>query len=161
MGKTFYLTTPLYYVNAEPHIGHSYTNILADTLARYHRLKGEEVFFLTGTDEHGQKIALKAKEAGKTPKEFVDGMVPKFKKLWELLGISYNDFIRTTEERHTKVVQEVLRRLHGKGDLYEGSYTGWYCTPDETFWPKGKVEGNLCPECKRPLEEISETNFFF
>ena len=161
MGKTFYLTTPLYYVNAEPHIGHSYTNILADTLARYHRLRGEEVFFLTGTDEHGQKIALKAREAGKTPKEFVDGMVPKFKKLWELLDISYDDFIRTTEERHTKVVQEVLRCLHEKGDLYEGSYTGWYCTPDETFWPKGKVEGNLCPECKRPLEEISETNFFF
>ena len=161
MTKRFYVTTPLYYVNAAPHIGHSYTNVAADCLARYHRLKGEEVFFLTGTDEHGQKLALQAKEEHLEPKAFVDRMVPRFKALWERLSISYDDFIRTTEERHKKVVQTLLTELYAKGELYEDTYKGWYCTPCETFWPKNQLEeGNTCPDCQRPLEEIAEKNYF-
>ena len=161
MKKRYYLTTPLYYVNAAPHIGHSYTNIATDCLARYHRLKGEEVFFLTGTDEHGQKLALKAKEENLEPKAFVDRMVPRFKDLWKRLSISYDDFIRTTEERHTKVVQALLVQLYEKGELYEDTYKGWYCTPCETFWPKNQLKGTNCPDCGRPLEEIAEKNYFF
>lgn len=161
MKKRFYLTTPLYYVNASPHIGHSYTNIATDCLARYHRLKGEDVFFLTGTDEHGQKLALKAKEEKLEPKAFVDGMVPRFKDLWRKLSISYDDFIRTTEERHKKVVQALLVQLYEKEELYEDTYKGWYCTPCETFWPKNQLEGTNCPDCGRPLEEIAEKNYFF
>ncbi|MFH1857538.1 MAG: methionine--tRNA ligase [Candidatus Omnitrophota bacterium] len=160
MKKRFYVTTPIYYVNAAPHIGHSYTNIAADCLARYHRLKGEEVFFLTGTDEHGQKLALQAKEENLTPKEFVDRMAPRFRALWEKLLISNDDFIRTTEERHTKVVQTLLSRLYEKGELYEGTYKGWYCTPCETFLPKSQLDGENCPDCQRPLEAVSEKNYF-
>ena len=136
MGKAFYITTPLYYVNAAPHIGHSYTEIAADCLARYHRSKGEEVFFLTGTDEHGQKIEQAAAIAGKTPQAFVDGVMERFKALWRLLGISYDDFIRTTEERHQRVVQACLSRLQDDQQLVRETYQGWYCTPCETFWTK-------------------------
>ncbi len=163
MNNKFYITTPLYYVNASPHIGHSYTNIAADTLARYMRSKlgKEKVWFLTGTDEHGQKIQKAAQGTGLKPQEFADKTVLQFKGLWEKLDISYNDFIRTTEERHIRVVQRVLEILHGKQDIYEGKYEGWYCTPCETFWLESQSDGQACPDCKRPLEKISETNYFF
>lgn len=163
MANKFYITTPIYYVNAAPHIGHSYTNIAADTLARYSRriLGNENVWFLTGTDEHGQKIQKAADDAKLSCHEFVDKVVLTFKELWKKLKISNNDFIRTTEERHIKVVQNSLQILKDKGDIYEGVYEGWYCTPCETFWPQNQITQNLCPDCKRPLEKISETNYFF
>ncbi|MCM8800618.1 MAG: methionine--tRNA ligase [Candidatus Omnitrophica bacterium] len=163
MADKFYITTPLYYVNASPHIGHSYTTIAADCLARYMRnlLGKENVWFLTGTDEHGQKIQRQAEAEGLTAQEFVDRMVLQFKNLWQRLDISYDDFIRTTERRHTEFVQRALEIIYKKGDIYEGKYEGWYCTPCETFWPMSKDVAYLCPDCKRPLEKISETNYFF
>lgn len=163
MPKKFYITTPLYYVNASPHIGHSYTNIAADCLARYmRRIIGEEnVWFLTGTDEHGQKIQRAAEAGGWEPEEFVDTMVLTFKNLWKELNISYNDFIRTTEERHVTFVQRVLEILYQKGDIYPAKYEGWYCTPCETFWTQTQIQREVCPDCKRPVEKISETNYFF
>ncbi|MDP1852747.1 MAG: methionine--tRNA ligase [Candidatus Omnitrophota bacterium] len=157
----FYLTTPLYYVNAAPHIGHSYTNIAADILARYKRKSGFDVLFLTGTDEHGQKVERSAIEAGLSPIEFAYQTVGKFKDLWQKLDISYNDFIRTTEGRHIKAVQKVLDILYKNGDIYEAKYEGWYCTPCETFWTEAGEDSPVCPDCKRKLEHISETNFFF
>lgn len=161
----FYITTPIYYVNASPHIGHSYTNIAADTLARYYRKHkdfGENnVWFLTGTDEHGQKIQKAADEAKLSTGEFVDRVVVQFKDLWKKLEISNNDFIRTTQERHIKTVQKALQIIYDQGDIYEDKYEGWYCTPCETFWPQTQISDQLCPDCKRPLEQISETNFFF
>jgi methionyl-tRNA synthetase len=163
MANKFYITTPIYYVNASPHIGHSYTNIAADTLARYHRkiLGKNNVWFLTGTDEHGQKIQKAADELKLLPGEFVDRVVPQFKELWKKLEISNDDFIRTTENRHITCVQKALQIVYNNGDIYEDKYEGAYCTPCETFWPKSQVTGNLCPDCKRELEQISETNFFF
>lgn len=163
MPEKFYITTPLYYVNAAPHIGHSYTNIAADTLARYMRriLGKENVFFLTGTDEHGQKIQKAASAQGQSPKEFADKMVEQFKGLWQLLNISYDDFIRTTEARHVRVVQQALDILYKKGDIYLAKYEGWYCTPCETFWTETQLQDSNCPDCKRPLEKIVENNFFF
>lgn len=163
MRNRFYITTPLYYVNASPHIGHSYTNIAADCLARYMRqvIGREHVFFLTGTDEHGQKIQQAAQSLKLKPQEFADKMVLQFKELWQRLDISYNDFIRTTEERHTSFVQKVLEILYQKGDIYQAKYEGWYCTPCETFWAETQVSAFACPDCKRPLEKIAEDNFFF
>jgi len=157
----FYLTTPLYYVNAEPHIGHSYTNIAADTLARYRRMKGYEVYFLTGTDEHGQKIEKASKQQGfEDVKAFCDKIVEKFTDLWGLLNISYDDFIRTTEFRHEETVKKILAYLYDNGEVYLAEYEGWYCTPCETFWTPGQVNDNKCPDCGRPLEYISEKNYF-
>jgi methionyl-tRNA synthetase len=163
MANKFYITTPIYYVNASPHIGHSYTNIAADTLARYNRnlLGKDNVWFLTGTDEHGQKIRKAADEAKLTPIEFVDKVVVQFRDLWGKLEISNNDFIRTTQARHIRCVQKALQIVYDRGDIYEDKYEGAYCTPCETFWPQSQVTGNLCPDCKRELEKISETNFFF
>ncbi len=157
----FYITTPLYYVNGNPHIGHSYTNIACDALARFKRLAGTEVLFSTGTDEHGQKIKEAASEKGMEPRAFVDTVVPRFKDLWEKLGISYDDFIRTTEKRHEDVVKKILEILYKNGDLYEGEYSGWYCTPCESFWTKGQLLDGNCPDCKRQVEHIKEKNFFF
>src|SRR5262245_53991171 len=137
--KPAYITTPLYYVNDVPHIGHAYTTIAADVLARWKRLRGEEVFFLTGTDEHGAKIAQAAAAHGKTPLEYADGIVAEFRRLWKRLGITYDDFIRTTEPRHEKVVQAAFEKLHKSGDIYKGSYEGWYCVPDETFWSEADL----------------------
>src|SRR5262245_34064143 len=127
--KPFYLTTPLYYVNAKPHIGHAYTNVLCDTFARWRKLCGEKVFFLTGTDEHGTKIEKVARAENKEPRQYVDGMVPEFKKLWDILGIEYDFFIRTTDEEHKKAVHNILRDLEKRGEIYKASYKGWYCTP--------------------------------
>ncbi|MFH1867864.1 MAG: methionine--tRNA ligase [Candidatus Omnitrophota bacterium] len=159
--KVFYITTPLYYVNAKPHIGHSYTEVACDCIARYKRMSGDKVLFLTGTDEHGQKVQRSAEAEGKNTLEFIDSVVFKFKDLWKRLDISYDDFIRTTEDRHKKVVKKILTILYDKGDIYQDEYKGFYCTPCETFWPKLQIEENLCPDCKRKLEEISETNYFF
>lgn len=164
MLKKIYITTPIYYVNASPHIGHSYTTIAADTLARYMRNKlgSENVKFLTGTDEHGQKIQKAADEAGLSPQEFVDKVSLQFRQLWGRLGLSNDDFIRTTEQRHISAVQRVLKVLFEKGYIYEAPYEGWYCGPCETFWPSAQITSDrLCPDCQRPLEEISETNYFF
>lgn len=161
MSERFYITTPLYYVNADPHIGHSYTNIAADTLARYMRLKGKEVFFLTGTDEHGQKVQQAAQKKNQMPQKFVDKVTPKFKTLWKKLYISYNDFIRTTEKRHEKAVKKVLTTLYQKGDLYLAHYKGWYCVPCETFWSTIQASDKKCPDCGRKLEQISEEDYFF
>ncbi len=160
MSKTYYLTTPLYYVNAAPHIGHSYTNIAADCVARYHRLKGEAVFLLTGTDEHGQKIEQAATAAGHTPQRFVDDVVERFTALWQLLSISYDDFIRTTQARHIRIVQACLARLHDERKVLRATYEGWYCTPCETFWTHEELspvaEQPLCPSCQRSVEGVHE-----
>ncbi len=157
----FYVTTPIYYVNDIPHIGHAYTTIAADILARYNRLKGNEVFFLTGTDEHGQKVEKAAKERGRTPKEHADIMVNNFKNLWKRLNISNDAFIRTTDIEHVKTVQEILMMLFEMGEIQKRSYAGWYCVPDERFWTeKDLIEGS-CPDCGRPVEQIQEENYFF
>ena len=162
MTNKFYVTTPLYYVNASPHIGHSYTNIAADTLARYMRkaLGKENVWFLTGTDEHGQKIQKAADAQKLGAQEFTDRMVVQFKELWKELEISYDDFIRTTEERHIKFVSDALNSLKEKGEIYAGKYEGLYCTPCENFWLESQAPDKLCPDCRRPLEMISEKNYF-
>lgn len=159
--KVFFITTPLYYVNAEPHIGHSYTQIICDCISRYKRAKGEEVLFLTGTDEYGQKVLRSAEAQGKEPLDYIGDVVGKFKDLWGRLDISYDDFIRTTEKRHIDTVKKVLSTLYEKGDIYQAEYKGFYCTPCETFWPKSQLADKLCPDCKGNVEEISETNFFF
>ncbi len=163
MDKKFYITTPLYYVNAEPHIGHSYTTIAADILARRMRrsLGAGRVWFLTGTDEHGQKIQRAAAQAGIEPQAFADGIARKFKDLWADLGISYDDFIRTTEERHKQFVRRVLEIVYQKGDIYQSTYEGWYCSPCESFWTEEQAVDKLCPDCRRPVEHIAEQNFFF
>ncbi len=160
MKKKFYITTPIYYPNARLHIGHAYTTVAADALARYHRLLGEEVFFLTGTDEHGQKIARTAQEAGLSPQQYVDQIVATIRELWATLAISCDDFIRTSEDRHRAVVQDVFRRLQASGDVYKGTYEGWYCTPDESFWPEGRLVDGKCPVCGRPVERVREESYF-
>lgn len=166
MAKTFYITTPLYYVNDAPHIGHTYTTVAADVMARYQRAKGKPVHFLTGTDEHGQKVFRKATERGLTPQAHVDELVQRFQKLWERLDCTHDDFIRTTEPRHTAVVQEVLTELFERGDIYKESYAGWYSTSAERFWTEKDVlvaeDGTkLCPDTQQPVEWLEETNYWF
>lgn len=161
MSNKFYITTPIYYVNDVPHIGHAYTTIAADTLARYHRLKGEAVFFLTGTDEHGQKVEKAAQERGLTPKAHADSMTVNFQRLWKKLEIANDAFIRTTDKEHAAVVQELLQKLHDKGELERRTYEGWYCTPDERFWTEKEIVEGKCPDCGRPVDRISEDNYFF
>ena len=158
----YYITTPIYYPSAKLHIGHTYCTSIADSMARFKRLDGYDVFFLTGSDEHGQKIEQKAEEAGVTPIQYVDKIVALFKQLWKELNISNDDFIRTTEERHKKVVQMLFQRAYDKGDIYLGKYEGWYCIPDETFWPENKLTpDHVCPDCGRPLQRVSEDAYFF
>ena len=163
MGQnTFYITTPIYYVNDKPHIGHAYTTILADVLSRYHRLLGDPTFFLTGTDEHGQKVQKAAVANKMTPQEQCDTTVTRFQELWEKLEITHDDFIRTTENRHKEVVWKILQDLYDRGEIYKAEYSGHYCTPCERFFSKKDLlDGNLCPECKRPTDEIIESNYFF
>ena len=140
--NAFYITTPLYYVNDKPHLGHAYTTVAADVITRWHKMHGRPAHFLTGTDEHGQKVADAAKKFGKTPQEHVDSMVEPFRALWEKLDIQFDDFIRTTEERHTSVVKAVLNKLHAEGEIYEDNYEGWYSTSAERFWTeKDLVDG--------------------
>ncbi|MFH1449525.1 MAG: methionine--tRNA ligase [bacterium] len=158
----FYITTPLYYINDLPHLGHSYTNVAADTLARYKKLSGSNVFLLTGTDEHGEKIERVAKKNNETPQELADRIVVKFKELWRQLNINYNYFIRTTEERHIQVVQEVFLKIYQKGDIYLGNYEGWYCIPCETYWTeKQLIKDRDCPSCGRTTEWLAEESYFF
>jgi len=161
MRKGKYITTPIYYVNDIPHIGHAYTTIAADVYARYQRMCGHDVFFLTGTDEHGQKVQEAAGRQGRKPQEYVDEMVERFKGLWAVLNISNDDFIRTTEERHIKVVQGALDILYKKGEIYLDSYEGWYCLPDERFWMEKDLKEGKCPDCGRGVEHITESNYFF
>jgi methionyl-tRNA synthetase len=160
MNKKFYITTPIYYVNARPHIGHAYTTIACDTIARRQRMLGADTYFLTGTDEHGQKIERAAEAAGKTPQEYTDEVSAQFRALWKRMGITNDDFIRTTEERHTKRVQELFRRIRDNGYIYKGTYSGQYCVFDELY--VDAVEpGTPCPECGRPTETVKEENYFF
>lgn len=163
MGKeVWYITTPIYYPSDNLHVGHAYTTVAADALARYHRLLGEKVLFVTGTDEHGQKIERKASEAQKTPQAFVDPIVAFIQDpLWKRLGISYDDFIRTTQPRHQRVVQEIFQRLLDKGDIYKGVYEGWYCLPDESYWTESKLVDGHCPDCGRPVERVRQESYFF
>lgn len=159
--KKFYVTTPIYYVNDVPHIGHAYTTIAADILARWHRIKGKETFFLTGLDEHGQKIADAALEKGLTPQKLVDSLAPRFKEAWKKLNISNDDFIRTTEERHQKVVFEIIKKIYENGDIYKGEYEGWYCIPCESFWTELQLVEGKCPECGREVKKLKEETYFF
>ncbi len=160
--RKFYLTTPAYYVNDVPHLGHAYTTIAADTLIRSTRLAGYDAFFLTGTDEHGNKILQAAGKNNLTPIELADKMSANFKRLWGNLYISYDDFIRTTEARHTQIVKKIFLELYEKGDIYKGKYEGWYCVPCESFWLESQLkEDRLCPECGRKVEKIKEESYFF
>ena len=159
--KTFYITTPIYYPSDKLHIGHSYTKVAADAMARFKRLTGYRVHFLTGTDEHGQKIERRAREAGKEPQQFVDEIVAWIKDLWALLDISYDDFIRTTEERHVKAVQKIFQRFYDQGDIYKAKYEGWYCTPCEAFWTERQLVDGNCPDCGRAVELLAEESYFF
>uniref|UniRef100_A0A7C4RWV5 Methionine--tRNA ligase n=1 Tax=Fervidobacterium thailandense TaxID=1008305 RepID=A0A7C4RWV5_9BACT len=166
MAKSFYITTPIYYVNAEPHIGSSYTTIIGDIIARYKRLLGYEVFYLTGTDEHGQKIAQAAKEKGVEPQQLCDELAEKFKELWKDLQITNDYFIRTTDDYHIKTVQYFVKKMMENGDIYKGVYEGWYCVPCETYWNEDELEHdehgkNLCPSCKREVQLLKEENYFF
>ncbi|MBU2591362.1 MAG: methionine--tRNA ligase [Nitrospinae bacterium] len=161
MMKKFYITTPIYYVNDVPHIGHAYTTVAADVAARYNRLRGADVFFLTGTDEHGQKVEAAAKQRGISPKEHTDDMHLAFKKLWAELNISNDDFIRTTDQRHIYVVRKILQKLYDKGDIYKDSYQGWYCQSDERFWTEKDIVNKKCPDCGKEVESIEESNYFF
>ncbi len=161
-GEPFYITTPIYYVNDVPHIGHAYTTIAADVSARYRRMMGQPVLFATGTDEHGQKIQQAAESKGLTAQQLADQTVENFKNLWVALGISHDDFIRTTEERHENVVKNIFEKLIAQGDVYKGTYEGWYCVPCETYVPEAQMgEGKTCPDCKRPLEKMTEESYFF
>ncbi len=158
---TFYITTPIYYVNDVPHIGHAYTTVAADVVARYQRLLGKKVFLLTGTDEHGMKIEKTADQRGMTPRELVDEVVERFQHLWEVLNISHDDFIRTTEERHARSVRALFQKVQEHGDIYLGSYEDWYCIPCETFWTANQLVDGNCPECGRPAERVKEESYFF
>ena len=161
---TFYITTPIYYPSDKLHIGHTYCTVATDTLARYHRLKGEDVMFLTGTDEHGQKIEQKADEAGVTPQEFVDRIVegPRgVRDLWKLMNISNDRFIRTTDDYHVKAIQRIFKRMYDKGDIYKGTYKGKYCTPCESFWTESQLKDGCCPDCGRPVVDAEEEAYFF
>jgi len=157
----FYITTPIYYVNDEPHIGHAYTTVAADVLARYHRLLKQDVFFLTGTDEHGQKVDQAASKRGIPPQQHADELVVRFQQLWKQLDISNDDFVRTTQERHRRVVQATLQQLWDQKEIYRDTYRGWYCLPDERFWTEKDVVDGKCPDCGRPVEPLSEQNYFF
>jgi methionyl-tRNA synthetase len=159
--KPFYISTPIYYPSDRLHIGHAYTTTIADAAARYKRLNGCEVLFLTGSDEHGQKIQRKAAEQNVTPIAYVDKIVDSFKQLWEKLNISNDDFIRTTEQRHHEVVQAIFQKIYDKGDIYKAAYEGWYCTPCETFWIERQVVDGKCPDCGRPVEMVQEESYFF
>lgn len=159
--NTFYITTPIYYPSGNAHIGHSYCTVASDAIARYKRLQGYDVMFLTGTDEHGQKIEIKAAEAGVTPKAYVDQIVAGFQDLWRLLGISNDRFIRTTDAGHVKAIQKIFRALYDKGEIYKGKYEGWYCTPCEAFWTETQLVDGKCPDCGREVKWASEEAYFF
>ena len=161
----FYITTPIYYPSGNMHIGHTYTTVAADSMTRFKKMTGYDAYFLTGTDEHGQKIERKAAEKGVTPKQYVDKIVAETKELWKLMNIEYDDFIRTTDERHEKIVQKIFKKFYDQGDIYKSAYEGYYCTPCESFWtPTQLVEkdgAKVCPDCGRPVELAKEESYFF
>ncbi|WHH57059.1 methionine--tRNA ligase [Petroclostridium sp. X23] len=159
--KTFYITTPIYYPSDKLHIGHSYTTVAADAMSRYKRLRGYDVMFLTGTDEHGQKIQRKAEDKGVTPKAYVDEVVAGIKELWKTLNISHDRFIRTTDQQHKEVVQKIFKKLYDQGDIYKSEYEGWYCTPCESFWTEHQLQEGKCPDCGREVELTKEESYFF
>ena len=159
--KNYYITTPIYYPSSKFHVGHCYCTVVADTIARYKRLRGYDVFFMTGTDEHGQKIERKAKETGITPKEFVDKIVDDTKDLWNKLGVTYDKYIRTTDEEHVKCVQQIFEKLYSHGDIYKSEYEGLYCTPCESFWTESQLVDGKCPDCGREVELVKEESYFF
>ena len=159
--KTYYITTPIYYPSGKWHLGHSYTTVCCDALARYKRMRGFDVFYLTGTDEHGQKIEKRAAEAGVTPKAFVDALVDNIKELWSLLDISYDKFIRTTDDYHVKAVQKIFKQLYDQGDIYKSRYKGKYCTPCESFWTESQLVDGKCPDCGREVSDAEEESYFF
>src|SRR5699024_9544725 len=159
--KKFYLTTPIYYPSDNLHIGHTYTTVAADTLKRFEEALGYDVLFVTGTDEHGQKIQDTAKRNGLKPKEYVDKIVAETKELWNLLDIRYDEFIRTTDEHHVKTVQKVFEKLYNQGDIYKSKYEGWYCTPCEAFWSEKQLENGNCPDCGREVHWAEEEAYFF
>ena len=161
MKEKFYITTPIYYPSAKFHVGHCYTTVIADAIARYKKLKGYDVFFLTGTDEHGQKIERKAQENNKSPKEYVDAIVEDAKDLWKSLNIEYDYFIRTSDENHIEAVQKIFKKLYDKGDIYKSAYEGLYCTPCESFWTITQAVDNKCPDCGRDVELVKEESYFF
>ncbi|MFO7764976.1 MAG: methionine--tRNA ligase [Pelovirga sp.] len=161
MPKTYYITTPIYYVNDVPHIGHAYTTLACDVMARYKRARGYKVAFVTGTDEHGQKVEAAAKANGETPLELADRVVKRFQALWDKLDISITDFIRTTQERHKHTVQEQFKAIEAKGDIYLGEYEDWYCTPCETFWTETQMIDGNCPDCGRATTKLKEESYFF
>ena len=159
--KTFYITTPLYYSSGKLHLGHCYTTVICDSVARFKRMEGRDVFFLTGTDEHGQNIARRAAEKGMQPKEYVDALYADIKKLWELMDISYDKFIRTTDDYHEQAVKEIFTRLYEKGDIYKAEYEGWYCSPCESFWTEAQLVDGKCPDCGREVARAKEESYFF
>ena len=159
--KKYYITTPIYYPSDNLHIGHAYCSVAADTAARFKKLEGYDTYFLTGTDEHGQKIERKAAAKGVTPQAYVDEIVAGIKDLWKLMDVDYNDFIRTSDERHVKAVQKIFRQLYEQGDIYKGSYEGWYCTPCESFFTELQLKDGNCPDCGRPVEKTCEEAYFF
>ena len=161
MKEKFYITTPIYYPNDIPHLGHAYTTISADVLSRWNLLLGKEVFFLTGTDEHGKKIEKSAEEKNKSPKEFVDLVMPQFKEAWKKLNIDYSKFIRTTDKEHKKIVQEILEKIYKKGDIYKGTYEGLYCTSCEAYFTEKDSPDKKCPIHKKELEILKEESYFF
>ena len=161
MKPKYYMTTAIAYASGKPHIGNTYEIVLADSIARYRRMQGYDVFFQTGTDEHGQKIELKAKEAGVTPKEFVDSAAGEIRRIWDLMNTSYDKFIRTTDDYHEAEVQKIFKKLYDQGDIYKGYYEGWYCTPDESFWTESQVVDGKCPDCGRPVIRAKEEAYFF
>jgi methionyl-tRNA synthetase len=158
---TYYVTTPIYYPSAKLHIGNTYTTVAADTLARFKRLTGYDVMFLTGTDEHGQKIQRLAEAKGVTPKAYVDEIVAGIKDLWKMMNIDYDKFIRTTDDYHVELVQKIFKTLYDKGDIYKSEYEGWYCTPCESFWTETQLVEGKCPDCGRPVEKAKEEAYFF
>lgn len=159
--KPYYITTAIAYTSGKPHIGNTYEIVLADSIARYKRMQGYDVRFQTGTDEHGQKIELKAAEAGVTPKQFVDNVAGEIKRIWDLMNTSYDKFIRTTDEYHEKQVQKIFKKLYDKGDIYKGHYEGMYCTPCESFWTESQLVDGKCPDCGREVKPAKEEAYFF
>ena len=161
MKKTYYITTPIYYPSGNWHIGHCYTTVICDALARWHKMLGQDVFFLTGTDEHGQKIEKKARALGKSPIELVDPLVADLKEIWKLLDVSYDRFIRTTDPEHVACVQRIFEELYRRGEIYKAEYEGWYCTPCEAFWTESQLKDGKCPDCGRPVQKEREESYFF
>lgn len=161
MKKKFYISTAIAYTSGKPHIGNTYEIVLADAIARFKRLKGYDVYFQTGTDEHGEKIELKAKEAGVTPQEFVDEKAAEIKRIWDIMNTSYDKFVRTTDKNHERVVQDIFKKMYEKGDIYKGEYKGLYCTPCESFWTESQLVDGKCPDCGREVQEKREEAYFF